>query len=169
MPKPADSESGPAGTAAAKASGSSPTKASLPVEAAEPCSPSRPGVPAEVAEAAAALVSAASGGLHSPSAADRKGLLSPRRKSDTSAFSAFMSPLRRHQPGAEPAAAGAGGGQRVVPAAFGKLYDGAERPGRAVVSDFLNKVLKLAALRIADICDRLDFEPLEREQIVLQV
>ena len=26
---------------------------------------------------------------------DRKGLLSPRRKSDTSAFSAFMSPLKR--------------------------------------------------------------------------
>jgi hypothetical protein len=117
-----------------------------------------------VAEAAAALVSAASGGLHSPSAADRKGLLSPRRKSDTSAFSAFMSPLRR-QPPTPPV----GHGQRVVPAAFGKLGEGADRPGRAVISDFLNKVLKLAALRIADICDRLEFEPLERDQIVLQV
>lgn len=57
----------------------------------------------------------------------------------------------------------------ALPAAFGRPGEGLERPGRAVVSDFLNKVLKLAALRITDICDRLDFEPLNRDQIVLQV
>jgi hypothetical protein len=57
----------------------------------------------------------------------------------------------------------------VLPAAFGRPGEGLERPGRAVVSDFLNKVLKLAALRITDICDRLDFEPLDRNQIVSQV
>lgn len=57
----------------------------------------------------------------------------------------------------------------ALPAAFGRPGEGLERPGRAVVSDFLNKVLKLAALRITDICDRLDFEPLDRNQIVSQV
>ena len=57
----------------------------------------------------------------------------------------------------------------ALPAAFGRPGEGLERPGRAVVSDFLNKVLKLAALRISDICERLDFEPLDRDQIVSQV
>lgn len=57
----------------------------------------------------------------------------------------------------------------ALPAAFGRPGEGLERPGRAVVSDFLNKVLKLAALRISDICERLDFDPLDRDQIVSQV
>ncbi len=84
--KPADSAGGPA-RAAAEAGPQS--------AAAEPRSPSRPDVSAEVAEAAAALVSASSGGLQSPRGEPFKGLLSPRRKSDTSAFSSFMSPLRK--------------------------------------------------------------------------
>ena len=38
-----------------------------------------------------------------------------------------------------------------------------------MVSDFLNKVLKLAALRIADICERLSFEPVDKNAITVQV
>lgn len=89
--KPADGSGGPARAAAESAVAPSGAAAGE-----EPCSPSRPDVPVEVAEAAAALVSASSGGLQSPRGGEvYKGLLSPRRKSDTSAFSAFMSPLRR--------------------------------------------------------------------------
>lgn len=54
--------------------------------------------------------------------------------------------------------------------AFGKPNEAhSEQPGRAVVSDFLNKVLKLAALRIADICERLSFEPVDKNCITVQV
>lgn len=89
--KPADGSGGPARAAAESAVAPSGAAAGE-----EPCSPSRPDVPVEVAEAAAALVSASSGGLQSPRGGEvYKSLLSPRRKSDTSAFSAFMSPLRR--------------------------------------------------------------------------
>ena len=57
-----------------------------------------------------------------------------------------------------------------LPAAFGKSNEAAsDQPGRAVVSDFLNKVLKLAALRIADICERLSFEPVDKNSITVQV
>ena len=38
-----------------------------------------------------------------------------------------------------------------------------------MISDFLNKVLKLAALRIADICERLSFEPVDKNAITVQV
>ncbi|CAL5223875.1 g6466 [Coccomyxa viridis] len=124
------------------------------------CSPSRPDVPADVMDAAAALVSASSGGVHSPRG-DRKGLLSPRRKSDTSAFQAFMTPQKRND---------ATGAFNTLPVAFGKANEAAsDQPGRAVVSDFLNKVLKLAALRIADICERLSFEPVDKNSITVQV
>lgn len=57
----------------------------------------------------------------------------------------------------------------TLPAAFGRAGEGAERPGRAVLADFLHKVLKLAALRLADLCDRLDFEPLDRHDVLMQV
>ena len=58
----------------------------------------------------------------------------------------------------------------TLPAAFGRPNEAAsEQPGRAVVSDFLNKVLKLAALRIADICERLSFEPVDKNAITVQV
>ncbi len=57
----------------------------------------------------------------------------------------------------------------TLPAAFGRASEGAERPGRAVLADFLHKVLKLAALRLADLCDRLDFEPLDRHDVLMQV
>ena len=58
----------------------------------------------------------------------------------------------------------------TLPVAFGKANEAAsDQPGRAVVSDFLNKVLKLAALRIADICERLSFEPVDKNSITVQV
>ena len=58
----------------------------------------------------------------------------------------------------------------ALPAAFGRPNEAAsEQPGRAVVTDFLNKVLKLAALRIADICERLSFEPVDKNAITVQV
>jgi len=58
----------------------------------------------------------------------------------------------------------------TLPHAFGKPNEAAsDQPGRAVVSDFLNKVLKLAALRIADICERLSFEPVAKNSITVQV
>ena len=57
-----------------------------------------------------------------------------------------------------------------LPVAFGKANEVvSDQPGRAVVSDFLNKVLKLAALRIADICERLTFEPVDKNSITVQV
>jgi hypothetical protein len=62
----------------------------------------------------------------------------------------------------------AGGGSGALPAAFGPPGEGLERPGRAVLADFLAKVLKLAALRLADLCGRLDFEPLERQDVLSQ-
>ena len=58
----------------------------------------------------------------------------------------------------------------MLPHAFGKPNEAQnEQPGRAVVSDFFNKVLKLAALRIADICERLSFEPVDKNAITVQV
>ena len=57
----------------------------------------------------------------------------------------------------------------TLPAAFGRGVEGDARPGRAVVADFLHKVLKLAALRLADLCDRLDFAPLEHADLLTQV
>lgn len=68
--KPADSDAGPAraaaaaGTAAEEAGGSAERSVGVDEEGGSPVSPSRPGVPTEVVEAAAALVSASSGGLH---------------------------------------------------------------------------------------------------------
>lgn len=56
----------------------------------------------------------------------------------------------------------------ALPAAFGRPGEGEERPGRAVLGDFLAKVLRLAALRLADLCDRLDFEPLDRQDVLTQ-
>ncbi|KAK9837434.1 hypothetical protein WJX81_002188 [Elliptochloris bilobata] len=114
------------------------------------------GVPDDVAAAAATLVTAASGG------ADRLGLLSPRRKSDTSAFQSFLASPLRQGSGDMPVVG-------ALPAAFGRPGEGEERPGRPVLADFLAKVLKLAALRLADLCDRLDFEPLDRHDVLMQV
>ncbi|KAK9811088.1 hypothetical protein WJX73_001682 [Symbiochloris irregularis] len=44
-----------------------------------------------------------------------------------------------------------------------------ERPGRAVVADFLRKLLRLSALRLADLCERLDFSPMQPADILQQV
>ena len=56
----------------------------------------------------------------------------------------------------------------ALPAAFGRPGEGEERPGRAVLGDFLAKVLRLAALRLSDLCDRLDFEPLDCQDVLTQ-
>ena len=42
-------------------------------------------------------------------------------------------------------------------------------PGRAVLAEFLSKLLRLAALRLGDLCDRLSFSPLDRADILSQV
>lgn len=42
-------------------------------------------------------------------------------------------------------------------------------PGRAVLAEFLTKLLRLAALRLGDLCDRLSFSPLDRADILSQV
>ena len=44
-----------------------------------------------------------------------------------------------------------------------------EKPGRALVHEFLKKVLKLSLIRLLDLSDRLDFEPADRMDIVTQV
>ena len=44
-----------------------------------------------------------------------------------------------------------------------------EVPGRALVHEFLKKVLKLSLIRLLDLSDRLDFEPADRMDIVTQV
>lgn len=56
-----------------------------------------------------------------------------------------------------------------LPSAFGPPGEHQERPGHAVIADFLRKVLKLGLLRLADLCDRMDFDPLERQDILTQV
>lgn len=56
-----------------------------------------------------------------------------------------------------------------LPAAFGAPSEHLERPGRAVIADFLRKVLKLGLLRLADLCERMEFEPLDRQDILTQV
>ena len=60
-----------------------------------------------------------------------------------------------------------------LPYCFGEGTEsasGAEQ-GRArmVVADFLRKVLKLASLRLTDLCDRIDFSPLDRTDVLTQV
>jgi hypothetical protein len=37
------------------------------------------------------------------------------------------------------------------------------------VADFLSRVLKLAGLRLSDLCDRLSFAPLDRNEVLAQV
>ena len=82
-----------------------------------------------------------------------------------SAFSAHHRGLRHHPHGCADATVAF----HTLPHAFGKPGEvQSEAPGRAVVSDFLNKVLKLAALRIADICERLSFEPVDKNAITVQ-
>ena len=41
-------------------------------------------------------------------------------------------------------------------------------PGRAVLAEFLAKLLRLAALRLSDLCDRLSFSPLDKSDILTQ-
>lgn len=55
-----------------------------------------------------------------------------------------------------------------LPQAFGSPTEHLDRPGRAVIADFLRKVLKLGLLRMADLCDRMDFDPLDRQDILTQ-
>ena len=57
----------------------------------------------------------------------------------------------------------------TLPVAFGSPSEYLERPGRAVTADFLRKVLKLGLLRLEDLCDRIDFEPLDKQSILTQV
>lgn len=38
-----------------------------------------------------------------------------------------------------------------------------------MIADFLRKVLKLGLLRLADLCDRMDFDPLDRQEVLTQV
>ncbi len=56
----------------------------------------------------------------------------------------------------------------ALPAAFGSLSKHLDRPGRAVTADFLRKVLKLGLLRLEDLCDRIDFDPLDKQSILTQ-
>ena len=44
-----------------------------------------------------------------------------------------------------------------------------DRPGRAVLADFLKKLLRLSALRLADLCERMEFSPLDQSEILTQV
>ena len=89
----------------------------------------------------------------------------PHGFAELSALSAQHRGLRHHPH----VCADATAAFHTLPHAFGKPGEAAsEAPGRAVVSDFLNKVLKLAALRIADICERLSFEPVDKIAITVQ-
>ena len=56
-----------------------------------------------------------------------------------------------------------------LPSAFGDPQEELDRPQRAVLADFLRKVLKLGWLRLADLCERMDFDPLDRQDILIQV
>jgi len=54
--------------------------------------------------------------------------------------------------------------------------DGGVSPSAAVVAkarrqvaDFLARVLKLAGLRLSDLCDRLSFGPVDRNDMLAQV
>ena len=42
-------------------------------------------------------------------------------------------------------------------------------PGRAVLAEFLTKLLRLAALRLSDLCERLSFSPLDKADVLSQV
>ena len=57
----------------------------------------------------------------------------------------------------------------TLPTAFGSPTKHKERPGRAVIADFLRKVLKLSLLRLDDLCDRIDCVPLDKHNILAQV
>lgn len=64
--------------------------------------------------------------------------------------------------------------QRSLPLAF--AADGtdvvnthAARPGRMVLAEFLRRLLRLSALRLADLCERMDFHPVEPGNVLTQV
>ena len=57
----------------------------------------------------------------------------------------------------------------TLPTSFGSASKHLERPGRAVTADFLRKVLKLGLLRLEDLCDRIDFKPMEKKDMLTQV
>ena len=42
-------------------------------------------------------------------------------------------------------------------------------PHRAVLAEFLTKLLRLSALRLADLCERLNFAPMDKSDILAQV
>ena len=44
-----------------------------------------------------------------------------------------------------------------------------DKPGRAVLADFLKRLLRLSALRLADLCERMDFSPHDQGDILTQV
>lgn len=44
-----------------------------------------------------------------------------------------------------------------------------QRPCRNAVADFLHCVLRLAARRLSDLCQRMSFEPLSASQVLEQV
>lgn len=58
---------------------------------------------------------------------------------------------------------GAGGSQSSAGGTHG------DPQARALLADFLRKVLRLAALRLADLCDRMDFHPMPRADVLAQV
>ncbi|KAK9815768.1 hypothetical protein WJX72_009183 [[Myrmecia] bisecta] len=97
-------------------------------------------------------------------------LLSPHRCSSASAFSTFISPMRQPAGREFPALAVMPSGP--LPHAFGRpaAYVGLpERPGYAILSEFLRKVLKLSEMRLRDLCGRINFAPLEADDILTQV
>lgn len=55
-----------------------------------------------------------------------------------------------------------------LPRAFGSRGDN-KLPGRQVVHDFLSRVLRLAHIRANDLCERLDFLPLDRSTVIAEV
>lgn len=55
-----------------------------------------------------------------------------------------------------------------LPRAFGSRGD-SKLPGRQVVQDFLSRVLRLAHIRANDLCERLDFLPLDRSTVLAEV
>eukprot|EP00884_Botryococcus_braunii_P018471 jgi/Botrbrau1/5307/Bobra.0391s0021.4 len=57
-----------------------------------------------------------------------------------------------------------------LPRAFGSRYNHDDKqPGRQVVFDFLSRVLRLAHIRANDLCERLDFQPLDRSTVIAEV
>lgn len=57
----------------------------------------------------------------------------------------------------------------TLPNAFGSPSKNLDRPGRAVVADFLRKVLKLGLLRLEDLCERIEFKPMSKKDVLTQV